>query len=372
MQIGITLIGLLTGIYSGENITNDVQAQLEKIDALRPYANDLAVAIVVVIITYFTLILGELAPKRIGLAYPEAIASTVAYPMRIISKIVSPFVWLLNKSNDIVMRVLNIKSVSEAKVTEEEIRAIVSQSAEGGEIEKIEQNIVERVFTLGDRKVSELMTHRADLAWLDIKDDFATIRKKIAKEIHSIYPVTEGRMDNFVGIVSMKEILVKVSIEEEFSLAEYIRQPLYIPEKMPAYKLLETFREQRVHHAIVIDEYGLVQGIITMDDLMDALVGDVSEVYQEEYTIVQNSDNTWLVDAQLPVYEFFKYFGLEADKNATKQYTTVGGLFLSALHSLPKAGDKLPIKDLQLEIIDMDGRRIDKILATRMPTATKK
>lgn len=365
VQIGITLIGILTGIYSGEEITDKMEAAIARMPALQPYADELAVLAIVIIITFLSIVFGELIPKRIGLLFPESIAMVVARPMNILSKIVSPFIWLLTLTNDFVLRIFGIKANMEGKVTEEEIKAIVQQGAEGGEIRAIEQDIVHRVFALGDRKAHELMTHRTDIVWLDVNDPVEVIKEKI-KEPHSIYLVADGTLDKLAGAVSVKEMFSSTFDGQGFVLNNHVKKPLVVHENTPAYRLLEQFRETRRHFAVVVDEYGSIQGIITMDDVLDALVGDVSEEFdQGEYQIIQRDENSWLADAQYPYFELLHYFDLSDEENPG-DFSTIAGLVLHLTGRIPTAGHKVRWKNFEIEVIDMDGLRIDKLMITRV------
>lgn len=364
VQVGITLIGILTGIFSGEEITDRLQSWLGRYAVIQPYADSLAVLVVVILVTFFSIVFGELIPKRIGLLFPEAIASFMAKPMRVVSVIASPFIWLLTTTNDLFMRLFGFKHNLESKVTEEEIKAIVQQSAEGGQIEEIEQDIVHRVFALGDRRVTELMTHRTDIIWFDIHDSIETIKQKNAEEPHSIYLVADGNLDKLVGAVSVKEMFAIVIDGDTLHIAKHIKKPLIVHDNTPAYKVLEKFRQSKWHLAVVVDEYGSVQGIVTMDDLLDALVGDVSEYDQNEYQITARDENTWLVDGQYRYFEFLNYFALTED-NARNEFATVAGLILHLIGRIPNVGEKIEWNNYILEVVDMDGMRIDKVLVTK-------
>ncbi len=365
VQIGITLIGILLGVYSGENLTNDVSAFLEQFDPIRPYAHNIAIAVIVVFVTYVSIVLGELLPKRIGLIFPEPIAMLLAQPMRLLSVLTSPFVWLLTTSNDVLLKIFGIKNIVYRKISEEEIKALVRESAAGGEIRDIEQNIVERVFELGDRKVNSLMTHRTDLVYLDENDSLAAVRRKAGREKHSAYPVCRANdIDNILGIVLLEDLFDATS-ELGFSLKGYMKKPFFINETMAAYKLLDLFMKSRLHYAIIVDEFGATQGMATMDDVLDALVGDASELHEEEYGIKQRDENSWLVDGQYPVSEFLKYFKLQFEPAQQGQFVTVAGLLLHKSNALPQVGDRFEFNGYWLEVVDKDGQRIDKVLVTR-------
>jgi len=364
VQIGITLIGILTGIYSGEKITEDVKRFVEKIPFLVQYAQSISVTIVLIVLTFFSIVFGELIPKRIGLTYPETIATLVARPMSIISIITKPFIWLLAKTNDFFLGLFGVKEKKEGNVSEEEIKSIIQDSTDSGEIQEIEQNIVERVFALGDRKVREIMTHRSDLIWLDVADDFETIKNKTAKEIHSVYVVGDKSLDELVGMLSVKELFPLHLTNENFDINKYIKQPVIVSENTAAYKVLEKFKAEKFNYAVVVDEYGYLQGLVAMDDIMDALIGDATEYNQTEYQITVRGNNSWLADAQIPFYLFAEYFDLE-DAGTDSGYNTLGGLLLHQINHIPVTGEKLKWKEFIFEIIDMDGLRIDKVLITK-------
>lgn len=366
VQIGITLIGILTGIYSGEKITVDVKNFISKIDFLAPYADSISVVAVLIVLTFFSIVLGELIPKRIGLMFPEKIAMIMAKPMSLISIITKPFIWLLTKTNNLVLGIFGLKDREEGMITEEEIKAIVKESAEGGEIMDIEHNIVERVFQLGDRKVESLFTHKSDMIFVDEADTWEEVQRKIGVEKHSAYPVTsENNTDKIVGILLLKD-LIPVPELEGFSVRKHMRQPLFVNEHKLAYRLLELFREQKLHYAVVIDEYGATIGIVTMDDVLDALVGNVTENGQEEYNLQQRSDNSWLVDGQFSIIDFVQKMDLQEQIDYRGKFNTVGGMLMTHLHHLPEVGEVVTIEGYSYEVIDKDGQRIDKILVTKL------
>lgn len=365
VQIGITLIGILTGIYSGENITEDLKAVLRDIPALAPYAHSLAVAAVVVVVTFFSLILGELVPKRIGLTYPEPIAKLMAVPMRILSLIAAPFVWLLTATTDMLLRLLRIRPQPGGGVTEEEIRAMVREGTQGGEVQAIEQDIVGRVFTLGDRRVSSLMTHRRDLATLSLDATADEVRELVQREMHSVYPVVKDTPDNVVGMVSLKALFTGLATPD-FRLQDLLEPPAYMMEHQPAYKALEAFKRSGQRYGLVTDEFGTVQGILTINDILEALVGDVSEFHGEEFSLVERSDGSWLVDGQFPLHELLVRLG-EPALARDVDVDTIGGLFLHQHGSIPRPGATLTWMRFAIEVVDMDGARIDKVIVRRIP-----
>ena len=365
VQIGITLIGVMLGVYGGENLTDDLDAFIQTIPFLAPYSNTLAVGLVVLMITYLSIVLGELFPKRVGMTFPESIALIVSKPMMMLSKITSPFVWLLTVSNDFLLWLFGIKRTSDSKISEEELKALIKESAEGGEIMDIEQDIVERVFELGDRRINTLLTHRSEMVFFDVTDTEEIVRQKISEEKHSAYPLCkDGDLDDIVGIVLVKD-LFDARLKEGFDLKKIAKTPLFLNESMFAYQALELFKAQRLHYGLVIDEYGVTVGIVTMDDVVDALVGDSTELDQNEYQIVQRDEDSWLVDGQYSIIDFEKYFDLEISyKN--KSFTTLAGLILSKSAYIPNVGDSVTVQNLKLEVVDKDGQRIDKVLVSRV------
>ncbi len=360
VQIGITLIGILTGIYSGDKVTTDVQTFFLNFNITKPYAHSLAVGVVVVVLTFFSLVLGELLPKRIGLNYPETIAKAVALPMKVVSTVTAPFVWLLTSSTDFILKIFKIKPTADGKVTEEEIKAIIKEGTEVGEVQEIEQDIVERVFHIGDRKVNSLMTHRKSVIYLSREDSFEEQKEKILSELHSIYPICNENLDEISGVVLLKDLFANLE-KGDFQLDKITQEPIYIIEHTSAYKALENFKKSKIHYALVTDEHGMFQGIITLNDILEALVGDASEFYEEEFKLIQKDDGTWLVDGHYSLHDFMTYFDLD-DLLTDYEVTTVSGLILTEIGSIPKEGDKLNWQKLQFEVIDMDGIKIDKVL----------
>ena len=360
VQIGITLIGILTGIFSGNKITSDVKAFYMSFEALKPYADSLSVGSVVLVLTFFSMVLGELLPKRIGLTYPEKIAKSVALPMKFISVVTAPFIWLLTVSTEALLKILMIKPSTDGKITEEEIKAIIKEGTEGGEVQEIEQDIVERVFHIGDRKVNSLMTHRKSVVFLPLDADNVQVKELIIKELHSVYPVYGSNYDDIVGVVNLKGIFANFE-NGNFNLAEIMTEAPFIMEQTTAYKALENFKKSGIHYAFVSDEYGVFQGIITLNDILEALVGDASEFYKEDFKLVEREDGSWLVDGHYSLHDFLTYFELDELIN-DYEVTTVSGLIMTELSFIPKEGQKLNWNNFELEVIDMDGVKIDKVL----------
>ncbi len=361
VQIGITLIGILTGLYSGDAFAADFAVVIAEIPVLEPYALTIAKTVIVLVVTYLTLVLGELVPKRWGMSRAESVSKVIAKPMNILSRITGPIVWLLSKSTSLVVRLLGLKEDEDSKVTEEEIKAIVKEGFDVGEVQEVEHDIVERVFNLGDRNVGSIMTHRSDLVWLDINDTNENIREKVQENLFNIYPVISGKPDNVIGVVYLKDLFCRIE-SPDFSLEKCIRPANYMPENQSVYAALEQFKKAGVKYGIITDEFGSIEGIVTMKDILEALVGQVYEV-GEEQEFVERADGTWLVDGQYSFYDFLEHFDME-DLYNEHDYNTLSGLLLEILQHVPKVGEKLSWDKFDFEIVDMDGARIDKVLVT--------
>lgn len=365
VQIGITLIGILTGIFSGHNITADAETFVSSFDVLEPYAHSIAVGIVVVILTFFSLVLGELVPKRIGLNYPETIAKKVAIPMKMVSVVTAPFIWLLTHSTEFLLNVLQIKPSADGKITEEEIKAIIKEGTEVGEVQEIEQDIVERVFHIGDRKVNSLMTHRKSVVFLQLHSTKSEVKQLMLQELHSIYPVYNQNYDDIVGVVQLKSIFAHID-DENFNLGSIMKEAPFMMEHASAYKALERFKKTGIHYAFITDEYGIFQGLLALNDILEALVGNASDFYKEEFKLIEREDGSWLVDGHYSLHDFLTYFELD-DLLSDYDVTTVSGLIMTELSHIPKQGEKLVWHRFVLEVIDMDGAKIDKVLVKKMP-----
>ena len=369
IQIGITLIGILTGIYSGDMLAQSFGKVLARIPALEAHSVAIAQVIIVVTVTYLTLILGELVPKRIGMSSSERVAKLVARPMNLLSKIALPFVWLLSKSTAGMLRILGINTVDGNRVTEEEIKAIIQEGAAEGEIEEVEQDIVERVFNLSDRNVGSIMTHRSDIAWLDVNMSVDEIRDLVRREPHGRYPVGEGSLDRLVGVVYLKDLFSHIG-DPGFSLRQILSPVKLFHEGAEVYMALEQLRTEQLGYGIVCDEFGVTQGIVTLKDIFEALVGELLED-REEPDIVVREDGSVLVDGQCSFYDFLAHFGLE-DVYSSAEYNTISGLILDELEHIPHSGEYLQWECFRLEVVDMDGARIDKVLATMIDTSDNK
>lgn len=361
VQIGITLIGILTGIFSGEKLKSQLELFIQRFDSLREYSDGIATTVIVIVLTYFSMVLGELFPKRLGLSRPEYIAKLMARPMHWLSRTTHPFIWLLTKSTNALVLLFGIKT-KDNQVTEEEIKAIISEGTEQGTIEEAEQQIIERVFHLGDRNITSLMTHRSDILWFNVSDNEAAIKEKIMLEPHSVYPICDGHIDNIKGVVSIKDLYIA---DDRTLFKDLMQPPLYVPENNTAYQVLEKFKESKTHSCFIIDEYGSLLGMITLNDILEAIVGDIPEHNMADYEIVEREDGSYLVDAQIPFYDFLSRFEKTEWMNEGEQeFDTLAGFILHRLERIPFTGDKMAWEGFQFEIIDMDAQRIDKVLVT--------
>ncbi|HEY9779299.1 MAG TPA: hemolysin family protein [Leptolyngbyaceae cyanobacterium] len=368
VQIGITLLAILSGAFAESTIARRLIPLLNLVPWLAPYSDALSSVIAILIITYLTLIIGELVPKRLALNYPERIASIVAIPMRMLANIASPVVYLLSASTDLVVRMMGIKPSTEPQVTEEEIRVLIEQGTEAGTFEEAEQDMVERVFRLGDRPVNALMTPRPDIVWLDLEDTAEENRKKMLDSCHSRFPVCQGGLDNVLGIMHVTDLLARSLSGQQLDLTVSLRQPVFVPESTRGLKILEVFKQTGIHLALVVDEYGVIQGLVTLNDIMVEIVGDVPSAGElEEPQAVQREDGSWLLDGMLPVDEFFEIFEIdEIPTDHRGSYQTLGGFVITHLGKIPSATDYFEWESLRFEVMDMDGNRVDKVLVTPM------
>lgn len=372
VQIGITLIGILAGAFGGATIAESLENQLKQIPLFASKSGTISLFLVVLVITYLSLVLGELVPKRLALNNPEQIAASVASQMRCLSRIASPAVHLLSFSTDRVLRLLGIGPSKEPEVTEEEIKILIEQGTEAGTFEQAEQEIFNRVLHLGDRRVSDLMTPRPEIVWLDLENSSEVNRHKMMGSIHIRFPVCQGSIDNVLGVVQVNDLLSRFLEGKPLDLTSSLRQPLFVPESTRALKVLELFKQSGPHLALVVDEYGVIQGLVTLNDILEAIIGDIPSVDQsDEMQAVQREDGSWLVDGILPVEDFRKLFNLdELPGEHRGNYHTLGGFVITHLGRIPTAADHFEWEGLRFEVMDMDGNRVDKILV--MPVQMKR
>ena len=359
-QIGITLIAILTGVYSGERFSVYLVPFFEKLGFLKNYAEGISLTIVVIIVTFLSILFGELIPKRLGLLRPEKISKLMAGPVLVFAKITHPFVWLLNKISTLFFLIFNIKKSKDDAVTEEEIKTMISEGTEAGTIEEEEREIIERVFHLGDRNITSLMTHRSDIIWFDLEDNEEKIKEKIISEPHSVYPICDGEIDNIKGVVSIKDLYIT---DDRVKFKEVMKPAMFVPENNTPYQVLEKFKQTQHHSCFIVDEYGTMQGLITLNDILEAIVGDIPQQDLTDYEVMEREDGSFLVDAQIPFYDFLSRFDKAAWMNEGEhEFDTLAGFILHELERIPHAGDKFDWKGFRFEIIDMDGHRIDKVL----------
>lgn len=365
VQIGITLVGILAGAFGGATIAEQIAAYIGAVvPSLAPYGETIGLVVVVLSITYLSLVFGELIPKRFALNRPERIASVVAQPMNLLSQLAAPFVHLLSFSSNVIFEIFGIKASSEPPVTEEEIKVLIEQGTQAGVFAETEQDLVESVFRLADRRVGALMTPRREIDWIDANAPPAEIRRRMSESHYSRFPICEGAVDNVIGVVKAKDYLVAAS--ETVSLRSVLEQPLFVPETTTALQTLESFKGAHTHIALIIDEHGAVEGLVTTNDILEAIAGDIAlPANQAESYAVRREDGSWLLDGALPVDEFKDIFSVAKLPDENKSgYHTLAGFIFTFLGRIPATADYFEWNGLRFEIMDMDGNRIDKVLVT--------
>jgi putative hemolysin len=365
VQIGITLVGIMAGAFGGATITDELAAVIARVPALAHSSQAIAFVIVVAVITYFSLVVGELVPKRLGLNNPERVASIVARPMRLLSVIMTPVVWLLTASTDLVMRLLRVRPSEEPAVTEDEIRVMIEQGAELGVLSTAESEVAQSVFRLGERRAGTLMTPRTEIVWLDVEDDWDAVCDTIRQSRHSRFPLCRGRLDDVAGIVETKSLVGCGLNAAAYDLQSVARPPMFVPETLPAVELLDVFHASGLNLAMVVDEFGGVQGLVTLHDVLAAVVGDITEpgAGSEPAQATRRADGSWLLDGMLPASDFRDLFKLDSLPGADEStYETLAGFVIMLLGSIPQVADQAEWGGFRFEIMDMDGRRIDKVL----------
>ena len=363
VQIGITLVGVLAGAVGGATLSESLGAALAQVPIIGPYGETIGLGIVVVTITALSLWLGELVPKRLALHSPERIARAVAGPMLLISRAVSPLVKLMGVATNMVLKLLGVKPSAEPPITEEELQVLIDQGTQAGVFEEAEHDMVEGVFSLGDQRVYSLMTPRTDVVWLDINDTTEEIREKIAGCEFSRFPVRQGTLDVMLGIVKARDLLVPSLSGGEIKLKDLLKPAFFIPETMFASRALEIFKEKGTEILLVIDEFGGLQGLLTINDILEEIVGQV-EIDEPQAT--QRQDGSWLLDGMLEVDEFKEIFSLPGLPHED-EYETLSGFVMMSLGRVPQAADHFEWHGLRFEVIDMDSRRVDKVLVTTLP-----
>jgi putative hemolysin len=368
IQVGITLVGILAGAFGGATIAGQIQSALAEYPLLAPYSQPISVGIVVVVITYFSLIIGELVPKQIALNNPEKIASRVAPLMKFIARVASPVVRFLSYSSALILRLLGARPSTDPQVTEEEVKIMIEMGTRGGVFEPIEEEMVEQVFRLSDQRVTSIMTPRTEVEWLDVDDPPTENQQIIITSGYSYFPVARQELDHLIGVVHAKDLLSQSLTGQRFDLPNIARQPLYVPESMPVFQVLEKFKEHSTDIAFVIDEFGGVIGLVTTTDVLEAIVGAIPQLSDlEDPDIVRRDDGSFLLDGMISTNEFKDLF---EKKNLPDEedgyFETLGGFVMTYLGRIPATGDVFIWEDLRIEVVDMDGNRVDKLLVARI------
>ena len=364
VQIGITLIGVRTGAVGGAVLADSLAGVLVKIPALLPYAHSVSLVIVVILITFFSMLVGELVPKRLAVHNAEKVASGIAGFITFISKLFSPVVWLLEKTSDLILRILRVKPSQEPPVTEEELLVQLNEGTQAGVFKEAEQDMVEGVFSLSDQRVNALMTPRNEIVWLDVHDSVAEIRRKVKESPFSRFPVAEDSLDNVLGVIKAKELLL-ADLKDGNELRALVRPPIHIPETAFGSRALEMFRESKRELMLVVDEFGLVQGLVTLADILEEIVG----AFEGGPQATQRQDGSWLLDGMLANDEFKEIFNLRHLPDE-EEYETLGGFIMMELGRIPQPADLFDWNGLHFEVMDMDGKRVDKVLVTSTPVRT--
>lgn len=366
VQIGITLIAVGLGAIGEALVADDLKAVLARNEFLAPYASAIATLTVVLAIGYLSLVIGELAPKRLALHAPEAIAAFVAPAMHVLSRITAPAVHFLSTSTDLLIRLFGVRQPSEPTVTEEDIRSMIRQGAAAGVFLEKERELVDRIFRLGDQRVSALMVPRADIVWLEADAPAERIRVAVATSSHSHFPVCQNGLDNLKGVVHLKDMIKSGLLTDKVDLKVLARKPMYVPESMFVLRLLEEFRRSQTHIAFILDEYGVVTGLITLNDIVEGLLGQIARFGEHtEPLAVQREDGSWLIDGSMPVQDLKELMGVdELPHEDRAEFNTIAGFIMTALGRVPRTGERYAFDRFTFEVVDMDRHRIDKVLLT--------
>jgi len=364
VQIGITLIGILSGALGGASISSDLSLIFQDVSWLKPYSEILSVAIVVLLTTYFSLVIGELIPKRLGMNSPEKIASAVAMPMKAISWLTSPVVKLLSASTDIGLKILGIEKSKDPIITEEEIKILMKQGTQSGIFESAEEDMVTGIFRLGERYIDSIMTPRTEIEWIDLDEPFEVILEQVINSNHSRFPVATGELDNVQGMLLGKDLLSKSLNGATPSIPDIIQTPLFVPDSTSALKALDLIKEAGAHAALVIDEFSGVLGMVTLYDVLKSIVGSIPTAgEEEEIQIIQREDGSWLLDGLLDIDDIKELLGIETLPEEDRVgFQTLGGFMMTMLDSIPEVGQYFDVYNMRFEIVDMDGKRVDKVL----------
>lgn len=372
VQIGITSISIMSGVYGEQAIALHLQEWMDDYALLAPYANIVSTILMVVVVTLLSLILGELVPKRLAMHNPELIAAVMARPMRWLSRVTSPLVRLLSGATDTALRLLGSSSSKEPSITEEEIRVLMEQGADEGIFERAEQELVENIFRLDDRKVASIMTPRKEIEALDLEDPLEDNLALLQSTVCSRFPVVKGSLEQVVGIISAKDILNQLLDGKPIDIASLVKPPLYVPATVSPMQLMEQFKKTRNHLALVVDEYGELEGLVTMNDVLGTIVGDLpTESLVDDEEAVEREDGSWLIDGMMGLDKFKDLFDLEDELPGedSGNIHTVGGFVMFQLGRVPAVADRFEWEEFQFEVLDMDKTRVDKVMVLRTPPA---
>lgn len=363
VQVGITLVGILAGAFAGATLAEQLSASLAHIPVVAAYREAIAVGVVVLLITYLSLIFGELLPKRLALSRPEQIASRIAKPMHLLSIVAAPVIRILSFSTDFVYRLFRIPATAEEPISEAEVNLLMRHGTQVGIFEPQEQQIVARVFHLDDLRADAIMTPRHEVIWIDLNDPAERVCNLIQAHQHSQYPVAIEDLDQVQGVVKVKDLLAQLLCGQDMDIQEVVKPVPFVPENMSALQVLEQFKHYRSHIALVIDEFGGVQGLLTVNDLLETMVGDIPLDEQENESAVQREDGSWLVDGNFTTVEFKELFNIDVlPEEELRLFQTLGGFIMTMLQRVPKSGDQLEWSGFRMEVMDMDRRRVDKVL----------
>ena len=364
VQIGITLIGVIAGAYGGANWTNDVSAFIAQFGLFQKYAVEISYVIVVGIITYLSIIVGELVPKSIAFNNPEGVAIALAPVMSVLSLITTPLVKFLSFSTKTVVSIFRIKVKNEPPVTEEELKILLDQGSQLGTFEKNESEMIKSIFRFGDRKAKSVMINRQEIVWIDVNDSRENIEKIMNSSTFSRLPLGDGSLDRVIGIIKVKDYFRQSDVGKEVDLRDIVTQPLFVQKNMPGIKILDRFRETKIHLAIIIDEYGSTQGMITLHDLVENILGELPERYENyEKPVFEREDGSFLIDGSILIDELEEILKVRFERH--QEYSTLGGYVMSKLNRIPKTGDKFSSENYKFEVVDMDGKRVDKVLVQK-------
>jgi putative hemolysin len=362
VQVGITLVGILTGVYSGAAYSGALAQWIAGVyPAAGPYAQEFAYAAIVVVMTYFSIVLGELVPKRLAMVYADRWATVVALPMQFLSKAGSPVVWLLQRSTNALLRILPSGGRSQAEVTDDDVRALATEGMQTGALHRHEAEMIDSVLRLADRSIGAIMVPRGDILWLDVNEPIATLWDEARRSGHARFLLCRGELEQLIGVISLAnlgEALMRGAIDPEVD----VQAPLHVPESISIFKLLETFRRSSVHLGVVTNEYGGIEGLVTPADILKAIAGDLPEMGSRDSAgAQQREDGSWLMDGHLPIHEAERVLS-RRDLSRGENYNTMAGFVLWHLGRMPVSGEKLAWRDLSIEVVDMDGLVIDKLL----------